>query len=204
MSIEVVAGGDPWWDYAHACAVALYRGEPAPAVQVYGPVLEDGEDARMCTTAVVSRLVAGDGSYRRSSTFLMGSPGLMVGMLAAQGVMNRRRRKQAERDLTAQWRDRRQATVLVTDERIMCSGADGTLVDFWFQYVTEFYPDLMSRSVTFAFGDRCYPLRLDGPAAPAIALWCAHAIYGQAWINDARFRPLLTGGPSTPIQALTT
>ena len=204
MSIEVFPGGDPWWDYARACAVALYRGEPAPSAQVFGPVLEDGEDARLCASAVASRLVAGDGSYRRSSSFLMGSPGLMFGMLAAQGVMNHRRRKQAERDLVAQWRDPRQSTIVVTDERIMCSGSDGTLVDFWFQYVTEFYPDLMARSVTFAFGDRCSPLRLDGPTAPAIALWCAHAIYGPAWVNDARLRPLLVAGPPTPAQAITT
>lgn len=203
MSIDVVAGGDPWWDYAHACALALYRGEPAPSVRVYGPVLEDGEEARVCTSAVASRLLAGDGSYRRSSTFLFGGPGLMIGMLAAQGYMNRRRRQQAERDQIAQWHDPRQATVIVTDERIMCSGADGTLVDFWLEYVTEFYPDVMARSVTFAFGDRCAPLRLDGPAAPAIALWCAHAIYGPGWSSDTRLRPLLAS-PSAPMQALTT
>lgn len=202
MSIDLVTGGDPWWSYAHACATALYRGEPAPSVNVYGPVLEDGEAARVCTTAMSSRLNAGDGSYQRSSTFLLGSPAVMVGVLAAQGFMNHRRRKQAERDIVAQWRDPRQATVVVTDERLMCSGPDGTLLDFWFEHVTEFYPDLLARSVTFAFGDRCSPLRLDGPAAPAIALWCAHAIYGPAWVNDGRFAPLLAVPPSSSMQAL--
>lgn len=191
MSVNLVTGTDPWWSYARSCARALYRGEPAPAISVYGPVLEDGEVARVCTTAVSSRLIGGDGSYQRSSTFLMGGPALVIGMLAAQGLMNHRRRKQALRDTVAQWRHPQESTVVITNERIMCSGSEGTLVDFWFEYVTEFYPHLWARSVTLAFGERCYPLRLDGPAAPAIALWCAHALYGPAWVNDARFAPLV-------------
>ena len=195
MATDLVAA-DPWWDYARACAATLRRGAPAPSVAVYGPILDEDEHARLCTTATSSRLVAGDGTYQRSSTFLIGSPALTLGMLAAQGFVNGRRRRQARRDEIAQWRDHQLSTIVVTDERLMCSGPDGTLADFWFGYTTEFYPDLAARTVTFAYGNRCLPLQLAGPAAVAIALWSAHALYGPAWINDVRFQPLLLGGES--------
>lgn len=192
MSTEIVVR-DPWWEYARGCAAALTSGAPAPSIAVYGPILNDDEHARLCTTAISSRLVAGDGSYQRSSTFVVGSPLLMAGMLAAQGVANSRRRKQAQRDEVPQWREQRLCTVIVTDERLMCSRSDGTLTDFWFGYVTEFYPDLHSRTVTFAYGERCVPLQLAGPATVAIALWSAHALHGSAWVNDIRLHPLLSG-----------
>lgn len=203
MSMEPAAG-DPWWEYASGCASALTMGAPAPSIAVYGPILNADEHARLCTTATSSRLVAGDGTYQRSSTFVLGSPWLMAGMLAAQGVTNRRRRKQAQLDEVPQWREQHQCTVIVTDERLMCSRSDGTFIDFWFGYVTEFYPDLHSRTVTFAYGERCVPLQLTGPATLGIALWCARALYGSGWVNDIRLQPLLaaqsrvTAAPSMP------
>lgn len=197
MSRELVVR-DPWWEYARGCAAALSAGTPAPSIAVYGPILNPDENAQLCTTAVSSRLVAGDGSYQRSSTFVMGTPLLMAGMLAAQGVTNSRRRKQAQRDEAPQWREQHQCTVILTDERLMCSRAGGTFNDFWFGYVTEFYPDLASRTVTFAYGERCVPLQLTGPATVAIALWSAQALYGPAWINDIRLHPLLSAAPRMP------
>lgn len=195
MSVELVVR-DPWWEYARGgCAVALASGRPAPSIAVYGPILGPDEHARLCTTAISSRLVAGDGSYQRSSTFVMGSPLLMAGMLAAQGITNSRRRKQAERDEVPQWREQHPpCTVIVTDERLMCSRSDGTFIDFWFGYVSEFYPDLPSRTVTFAYGERCVPLQLAGPATVAIALWSARALHGPAWVNDIRLHPPLLSG----------
>lgn len=192
VQTQLVAA-DPWWNYARGWAMALRSGVAPASVAVYGPILDDDEQARLCTTATSSRLAAGDGTYERSSTFVFGSPGLTLGMLAAQGVINGRRKRRARRDEVAQWRYQQQSTVIVTDERLMCSGPDGTLIDFWFGYVTEFYPDLVGRTVTFAYGDRCLPLRVAGPSAVAIALWSAHALYGPAWTNDVRLQPLLAG-----------
>lgn len=86
---------DPWWRYAQGCARALIGGLEPPTVTVYGPVLDDDELPRLCTTAGISRLISGDGSYQRSSLLLFGTPGLTLGMLAAQGLVNHRRRQQA-------------------------------------------------------------------------------------------------------------
>lgn len=184
---------DPWWRYTQGCATALVGGVEPPTVTVYGPIIDDDERPRLCTTAGISRLVCGDGSYQRSSLLLLGTPGLTLGLLAAQGLVNHRRRQQARRDQIPAWRLHRLGTVIVTDQRIMCSGIDGTLLDFWFGAVTEFYPDLASRAVVLAFSEQCQPLRIDGPAAPAIALWIAVGLYGDRWVEDQRLYPLTSG-----------
>lgn len=182
---------DPWWRYAQASAAALISGSEQPTVAVYGPILHEGEQPRLCTTAGISRLFAGDGTYQHSSLLLFGTAGVTLGMLAAQGVVNHRRRRQARLDQAPAWRSHRLGTVVVTDSRLMCSAPDGTLLDFWFSDVSEFYPDLTSRTVVLAFGDQCAPLRIDGPAAPAIALWAAVGLYGQRWVHDTRLQRLL-------------
>jgi hypothetical protein len=189
---------DPWWDYAQRCAAALASGVEPPTVAVYGPILDDDERARLCTTAGVSRLLAGDGSYRHTSLLLFGTAGLTLGMLAAQGLVNQRRRRRAGRDQIPAWRSYRVATVVVTDRRIICSATDGTLLDFWFDDVTEFYPDLASRTVVFAFGQDCAPLRIDGATGPAVALWAAVGLYGYRWVHDVRLRALLTQRRQAP------
>lgn len=193
-SIQAAVPPDPWWRYTQGCATALICGTEPPAVTVYGPVLEEDERPRVCTTAGISRLLTGDGSYRRSSLLLFGTPSVTLGMLAAQGFVNHRRRQQARREQIPAWRLQRVGTVIVTDRRIMCSGIEGTLLAFWFDGVTEFYPDLAARTVVFAFGDQCEPLRIEGAAAPAVALWSAVGIYGDRWVYDQRLDPFTSRG----------
>lgn len=182
---------DPWWVYAQGAAAALARGIEPPEVAVYGPILQDDEYGYLCTNAWTSRLVAGDGTYRHTSLMALGSAKFMVGMLAAQGIINHRRRKAARREAVPSWQLHQDGTVILTDRRLICTGSDGSLIDFWFGRVTEFYPDLRARSIVLAFGDDCAPLRIDGPAVPAIALWAAVGIYGDRWVNDARLHALV-------------
>lgn len=68
--------------------------------------------------------------------------------------------------------------------------------------VTEFYPDLASRTVVFAFGEDCVPLRIAGPAAAAVALWAGVGLYGYRCVHDVRLQPLLTRQSHSPIPAL--
>lgn len=184
---------DPWWDYARAAAVALTQGVPPPAVNVYGPVLDADEQPRLTAPAHISRLIAGDGTYSHGTALLWGSPMFSLGVLGAQSVLNRRRRNRARLDAIPAWRLHRHGTVLVTDQRLICPAADGTqLMSFWFANVTEYHPNLAQRTLELAFRTaECEPLRLEGPAVPALALWASAAIYGPDWINDERIHPLL-------------
>lgn len=194
---------DPWWDYACASAAALQAGYSPPPVPIYGPLLEPDESVYVQAPAHYSRLLAGDGSYRRSSAILLGNLGFTLAVMAAQGTLNHRRRRQARRDQTPAWHHHRTTTVTVTTHRLLCPATDGRQLTFWFAYATEFYPDLAERCVTYAFGDDCAPLRLQGPATPAIALWSAVEIIGPAWSEDPRLAPLLYGAEHRRTPALT-
>lgn len=169
----------------------MLAGYQPPALPTYGPVLEHDETVYVNAEAYSSQLRSGDGLYPRSRTMLLGGLGLTLAMLAAQGLMDRRQRRRAQRDELPAWRDERYVSVTVTTHRILIPGLEGQLDSFWFAYATEFYPDLAQRSVTYAFGDQCAPLRLQGPATPAIALWSAVEILGPRWPQDPRLAPLL-------------
>lgn len=183
---------DPWWDYACGAAAALLAGYQPPELPVFGPVLEADETVYVQADAYCSRLRGGDAPCcGRTRTMMLGGVGFTLGMLAAQGIADRRRRRRAERDHVPTWRDQRYVPLTVTTHRLLCPSVEGQLESFWFVYATEFYPDLHQRSVTYAFGDECCPLRLEGPAAPAIALWSAVEIHGPRWHEDRRLAPLL-------------
>jgi hypothetical protein len=180
-----------WWRYARGCAYALRNGEPPPTLRVYGPVLWDGESALLCAPAFYSRFFGGDGEYNPSAMYVVGRPAVMIGALAAQGLINHRRRVAAEREAATRWRLHQGVEVIVTTHRLLChTRADGWLA-FPFDRVTEFYPDLQSWELTMTFGGATAPLRLAGPSTPALSLWSAYGILGRNWVTDPRLAPLL-------------
>ena len=74
----------------------------------------------------------------------------------------------------------------------MCSRPQGGWTSFWYSEMAEFYPDPHQRAVTMSFADdHTPPLQLAGPAAPAIALWIGHSVYGDRWHEDPRLAALL-------------
>jgi hypothetical protein len=115
----------------------------------------------------------------------------MLGALAVQGVVNHRRKVDAERKAAQQWRFHQTCTVIATTDRLICGTTPHGQVSFWFGACTEFYPDLQQWTLTLGF-DSTYPVRLSGPAAPALGLWSAYGILGDAWVDDPRLAPLLT------------
>jgi hypothetical protein len=64
------------------------------------------------------------------------------------------------------------------------------MVSLWFGACTEFYPDLQQWTLTLGF-DTTSPVRLHGPAAPALSLWSAYGVLGDAWVDDPRLAALL-------------
>ena len=53
---------------------------------------------------------------------------LMAAAMAGQGVVNNRRRREADRSSQPQWTNYREAAVLTTNQRLMCSRPDGGYV----------------------------------------------------------------------------
>ena len=181
---------EQWWHYSRSCAAALRAGRPPTPIEVYGPVLEPGEQALLSAEIDYSRFCGGDGRYSPLPLVVAGRPAVMFGALAVQGVVNHRRKTAAAQRAAAQWRFHQTCPVIVTTDRLICTTAPHGMVSFWFGACTEFYPDLQQWTLTLGF-DSTYPVRLSGPAAPALSLWGAYGVLGDAWIDDPRLAPLL-------------
>jgi hypothetical protein len=188
-----VPPADPWqwwWQYSLHSARRWMNGIAPPVIDMYGPVLDDDEDGLLETEMTYSRLYGGDGRYRRSDFIVVGRPAVMVGALAASAVVNHRRKVAARREAEVCWRDAQPARVWATTHRLVADTTFG-LVSFHYDAATEFYPDLDNWNLTLGFDESCPPLRLSGPAAPAICLWAATAILGDRWLRDPRLARLV-------------
>ncbi|MDV6979139.1 hypothetical protein [Mycobacterium intracellulare] len=176
---------EQWWHYSRGCAAALRAGQLPTPIEVYGPVLEPGERALLSAEIDYSRFCDGDGGYSPLPLIVAGRPAVMVGALAVQGVVNHRRKKAAAQRAAAQWRFHQTCPVIVTTDRLICTTAPHGMVSFWFGACAEFYPDLHQWTLTLGF-DSTYPVRLSGPAAPALSLWSAYGVLGETWADDPR------------------
>ena len=179
-----------WWTHARAVAQRLVDGIAPPPVQVWGPVLGPDEVAVMTAEVDYGRLYGGDGRYERSAAYLFGRPAVMAGALAVTGAINHRRKVMARREAIPRWRDVQLAQVIVTNQRLLCA-TDVGWESAWWTSVTELQPDLSAWALTLGFGPGYSPMRLSGPAAPALAVWASAGVLGQHWSSDPRLSALL-------------
>jgi hypothetical protein len=179
-----------WWEYACENARWLRAGNPPPVVDVWGPVLNPGEQGRMPVAKLAySRLYGGDGRYTRNSLFVFGSTDFVLGAWGINALVNAQRKAAAQKRAAVQWRDQQVAPVVVTSAQVMCSTKALGWLNFPFSRIVEFVPELDNWSVTLAFA-KTSPMRLTGPPAPAVALWIAHGLYGDRWMDDQRLASL--------------
>lgn len=181
---------EQWWHYSRSWAAALRAGRLPSPIDVYGPVLELGEHALLNTEIGYSRYCGIDAGYSPLPLIVGGRPALMFGALAVQGVINHRRKVTSERKAAEQWRFHQTSSIVVTTDRLICSTVPHGQVSLWFDGCTEFHPNLQQWTLTLGF-DSAAPVRLHGPAAPALSLWSAYGIEGDGWISDPRLAALV-------------
>lgn len=181
---------EQWWHYSRQCAAALRAGGPPAPIDVYGPVLRPGEHALLSAEASYTRYCGTPAQYSPLPLLIAGRPAVMVGALAAQGIVNHRRKAAAQRRAAARWRWHQTSTMIVTTDRLLCQTTPHGRVSLWFADCSELHPDLQQWTLTLAF-DSTPPIRLTGPAAPAFSLWSSYGVLGDAWVNDPRLAPLL-------------
>jgi hypothetical protein len=187
-----VAGVDEWtqwWHYARRSARLFAVGVEPPTIEVFGPVLDVDEVGFLSADVTYSRRYGGSGHYSRSELLILGRPAVMVGALAVNAAINHGRKVAARRKAQLRWRDEQRVQVIATNYRLLCNTDQGWEA-YWYGDVTEFYPDLDRWSMTLGF-DGFPPLRLCGPAAPALCLWTATAVLGERWVSDPRLVRLL-------------
>lgn len=180
-----------WWLYARGAARRFAQGISPPEIEVFGPVLAADEFGLLQADLSYSRLyAAGDGRYQKTGMLVVGRPTVMVGALAVSAAVNHRRKVAARRDAEQRWRDHQQIQVMMTNHRLLCNTLDAGFESYFYGGITEFYPDLDGWQLTLAFDGKVAPLRLAGPAAPALCLWTATAVLGDRWTRDARLAKL--------------
>ncbi|MDQ1247900.1 MAG: hypothetical protein QG597_2272 [Actinomycetota bacterium] len=179
-----------WWERARRTAQQLSAGIAPPTIEVWGPVLEPDEKAVLTAEVNYARLYGGDGRYEPTSTFLFGRPALMMGSLAVTAAVNHRRKAVARRDAIPCWRDVQHASIIVTTQRLLAA-TDAGWESAWWAAVTEMQPDLASWSLMLGFGAHYSPIRLVGPAVPALSVWAAAGVLGRQWSADPRLLALL-------------
>lgn len=180
-----------WWMYAQGAARRYARGIAPPEINVYGPVLAADEVGLLEADLSYSRLyAAGDGRYHKNDMFVVGKPAVMVGALAVNAAINHRRKVVAQRAAEQRWRDQQQIQVTATSHRLLCNTLDQGFESYYYGAVSEFYPDLDGWQITLGFKGKCAPLRLAGPAVPAVCLWTATAVLGERWMTDPRLTRL--------------
>ena len=180
-----------WWEHARTIAHQITHGIAPPVVDIWGPVLEPDEVAVMTAEVTYSRFYGGDGHYERTATYVLGRPALMIGALAATAAINHRRKATARRDAVPSWRDAQHAPIIVTTKRVLAA-TDAGWESAWWSTIGEFQPDLPSWTLTLGFGPGYAPMRLQGPAAPALSIWAAAGVLGRQWRADPRLTPLLS------------
>ncbi|WP_018177066.1 hypothetical protein [Jongsikchunia kroppenstedtii] len=188
----LTAQSSQWWYHACGTARHLAAGGHPPVQQVHGVVLQPDEQLHLSTQIGYSRYYArGDGSWARQTTLAVGPTSFVAGAMLGNAIANSRAANAARANATMMWREQQRTGILITDRRVLCHSAGrGTWLSFWFNGVSEFYPDLSAWTTVCAFeqGD---PLRLEGPENPLVALWCARGILGDSWMSDPRLAPLL-------------
>lgn len=190
-SVQLAA--DPWqlwWNHARSSAKAFLAGHNPPEIAIFGPVLGDDEHGLLEADLSLSFLYGGDGQYARSDYFVVGRPAVMVGALAVNAAINRRRKIAAKRDAEPCWRNHQIAHLWSTTDRLIWDDGSG-LENLWYGHITGFYPDLDSWTLTLASGDGRPPVRMQGPAVPLVSLWTATAVLGERWMYDPRLVALL-------------
>ena len=87
-----------WWNQARTTARLIARGIDPPAVDVFGPVLDQDEEAVLSADMTYSRQYGGDGRYQKADLLVVGRPAVMAAGFALSAAVNHRRKVAARRE----------------------------------------------------------------------------------------------------------
>lgn len=124
-----------------------------------------------------SRYYGRDVSWVQGSNWSFGSAGFVLGASVATAVGNSSRRRAAEREAAAQWREQQNAQMVVTTHRIAVLRADGVWLSFWYGGASAIYPGIAEWTLVLDFDDT-EPLMLSGLPVPAAAVTAIAALHG--------------------------
>ncbi|MHA7303856.1 hypothetical protein ACX80E_01195 [Arthrobacter sp. TMN-49] len=164
------------WDQARALQSCLLRREVPEPIRIWDVVANAEEVFFQDVPAHYGRHYGMDVTYSQSSGFYFGRPAFVLAGLGASAMSNAARRDAAARQAVAQWRERQQCRLVVSNQRLMCQ-VGGRWLSFYFSAVTAVYPEIEDWSLITQF-DSTSPLLLSGVHVPSVALLTVLATQG--------------------------
>lgn len=179
-----------WMVRAQQVADALRAGEWLPEIRLFGPVMYSGERALFDSPVTYARKYGGNGSYTTENVVALGSPGFIVGSMAAAGLINGGRKARARRDATPRWRDDQRVRLVTTTQRLLVYGPSQRWLTFDYAAISDFEPVVRHNMMRLHFTSAA-ALGLCGPPVLAAMVIVAAATNPQHWMHDPRLRPLV-------------
>ncbi|QHF22804.1 hypothetical protein GTU73_01475 [Rathayibacter sp. VKM Ac-2804] len=158
-------------------ALLLARQLPAE-IRVWDVVPGPGEFFFLDTRADYFRYYGRDVSYTRTSGFYVGRPAFVAAGLFANAVSNTVNASVAHAQAQAQWRDRQQVRLLVSNQRLVCQVSGGRWLSFHYSAMTAVHPEVDSWTLVTQF-DSAEPLMLRGVDVPAAAVLTVRMTHGE-------------------------
>lgn len=170
------------WQAARALTAQLASGQLPPRQEVWGIVLEPGENVRLHISAEYARFYGLNGRYVHTSGFFWGNPAFVLAGVGITALANNSRRKAAEAASRQRWRELQHSQMFLTERRIICQ-VNGRWLSFYYSHVSACYPEPENNSVVFEF-HAAEPLMIGGPQAPLAAAYAVWALYGERGLSD--------------------
>lgn len=178
------------WRSAREYAQWLRSGGEQPRLGITGVLLQQGEVAHFESVADYARFYGGSGQYTRDGGFFLGSPAAVLGFVAVTAAVNTSRRNRAIADAQPTWRELQPTPIIATNLRILCAVGSQGWLSFWFNGLSELYPDPTNWSLTMVYPE-VEPLRLTGLAVPYLSVHVTRSVMPDSWQDHPGLAPLL-------------
>ena len=162
---------------ARTLAKDLSQGQTPAPIEVWGIVLEPGEELHLQISCDYARFYGLSGQYVHTSGFFWRQPAFVLAGLGVTALANRSRRQAAEAASRQQWREMQRTSAFFTSRRILIQ-VGGRWLSFYYSGVSACYPEPENHSVVLDFPDT-QPLLIGGPEAPLAAAYLVWALYGE-------------------------
>ncbi|MFB9777816.1 hypothetical protein [Brevibacterium otitidis] len=161
----------------------LHSGQELPAVPAFHMTLEPGEAVHHVFRAQYARCYGMDVTYTTGSTFAVGSPLFVAGSMLASAANNASVRNRAQAMAAEQWREIQYTDVFLTDRRLIIP-IGGRMLDFWFNGLRAFYPDLNRMTLIFDYGEQSEPLQLMSPGIAPASVMVVNYLQGTSGLEQ--------------------
>ncbi len=189
------------WEHARALRGHLIARRVPQQIGQWHVVPQPGEVFFEQLPLTYARYYGQDVTYQQSGGFFFGRPAFVVGALAVTAIANGVSRSNARAQAAPQWREWQQATVLISNQRLI-GYANGQWLSFWFGGMTAVYPEVSTHTLICQF-EQGEPLLLSGPAAPIAAVHTVLQAYGpDALAQHPSLRPLDVPAPAPTLREL--